>query len=322
MVSPILGDVSGDVAALIPVKPFATGKSRLDPALDPNERAALAEKLATAVIHALDPIPTFVACEDDSIAAWASSHGSTPLQSSESGLNRVVRNGVAALAKQGYARVMVVHADVADPRNLPRLVEWDGVVLVPDREFGGTNVLIVPAAAGFHFSYGPGSFARHLSEAERTGLPTHIIEDSWTRARPRRASGPRCLRRGPRQRCESANPAGTMTTQGEPNPITTDLDTPDRALAIAAHPDDIEFGSGATLAKWAARGCEVSLLICTDGSKGTWDANADTDRLVVVRQDEQRAAAAELGATGEVVFLGWTDGELDSGCANVRRWRR
>ena len=73
--------------------------------------------------------------------------------------------------------------------------------------------------------------------------------------------------------------------------ITTDLPTPERALAIAAHPDDIEFGSGATLAKWADAGCEVSLLICTDGSKGTWDANADTDRLVVTRQDEQREAA-------------------------------
>jgi LmbE family N-acetylglucosaminyl deacetylase len=94
--------------------------------------------------------------------------------------------------------------------------------------------------------------------------------------------------------------------------ITTDLSVPERALAIAAHPDDIEFGSGATLAKWAAAGCEVSLLICTDGSKGTWDANADTDRLVVTRQDEQRDAARELRASGEVVFLGWTDGELDS----------
>ncbi|MFV2038738.1 MAG: PIG-L deacetylase family protein [Acidimicrobiales bacterium] len=95
--------------------------------------------------------------------------------------------------------------------------------------------------------------------------------------------------------------------------ITTDLPTPQRALAIGAHPDDIEFDAGATLAKWATGGCEVSLVICTDGSKGTWDPNADTARLAVTRQDEQRAAAAELGATGEVIFLGWTDGELDSG---------
>ena len=107
--------------------------------------------------------------------------------------------------------------------------------------------------------------------------------------------------------------------------VTTDLPTPERALAIAAHPDDIEFGSGATLAKWADDGCEVSLLICTDGSKGTWDANADTDKLVVTRQAEMRRAAEILGATGEVVFLGWTDGELDSGIrqrAQVASWIR
>ncbi len=95
--------------------------------------------------------------------------------------------------------------------------------------------------------------------------------------------------------------------------ISTDLPTPARALAIAAHPDDIEFGAGATLAKWAADGCEVSFLVCTDGSKGTWDASADTAKLVVTRQSEQRDAATEIGATGEIVFLGWVDGELESG---------
>ncbi len=91
------------------------------------------------------------------------------------------------------------------------------------------------------------------------------------------------------------------------------LPTPERALAIGSHPDDIELNAGATLAKWAAAGCEVSLLVCTDGSKGTWNPNADIDELVAVRQVEQKEAARRLGATGEVVFLGWTDGELESG---------
>lgn len=96
------------------------------------------------------------------------------------------------------------------------------------------------------------------------------------------------------------------------------LPTPRRALAIGAHPDDVEFGCGATLAKWAASGCEVSHLICTDGSKGSWDPLEDTASLVVTRQGEQRAAARALGATGQQVFLGWVDGELDSGLR--QRW--
>ena len=86
---------------------------------------------------------------------------------------------------------------------------------------------------------------------------------------------------------------------------------PGRALAIGAHPDDIEFGCGATLAKWAEAGCEASLLVCTDGSKGTWDASADIAALVERRQAEQAEAARRLGATGEVRFLGEVDGELE-----------
>lgn len=100
--------------------------------------------------------------------------------------------------------------------------------------------------------------------------------------------------------------------------MTTDLPVPARALAIGAHPDDVEFGAGATLAKWAASGCVVHHLICTDGSKGSWDPATDVAELVVTRQAEQRAAAAALGATGECVFLGWPDGELDSGLR--QRW--
>lgn len=92
---------------------------------------------------------------------------------------------------------------------------------------------------------------------------------------------------------------------------TVDVAVPARALAVGAHPDDIEFGCGATLTKWSEAGCKVSLLVCTDGSKGTWDASADTAALVDRRKREQAEAARRLGATGEVRFLGEVDGELE-----------
>jgi LmbE family N-acetylglucosaminyl deacetylase len=97
--------------------------------------------------------------------------------------------------------------------------------------------------------------------------------------------------------------------------MTRDLPVPSSALAIAAHPDDVEFGAGGTLAKWAASGCAVHHLVCTDGSKGSWDPGEDVTRLVAVRQEEQRAASRALGGSGEVTFLGAVDGELDSGLA-------
>lgn len=91
--------------------------------------------------------------------------------------------------------------------------------------------------------------------------------------------------------------------------VGTDLDPPRRALAVGAHSDDVEFGCGATLAKWANAGTEVHLLVLSDGSKGTWDAGADTAELVRVRRREQRAAADVLGI-GAVHFLDNVDGEL------------
>lgn len=102
-------------------------------------------------------------------------------------------------------------------------------------------------------------------------------------------------------------------SDGDPAGRTRDLPTPARALAVGAHPDDVDFGCGGTLAKWSSAGCEVHVVVCTDGSKGSWDAGADTTALIAVRQEEQRAAARALGATGRVVFLGHTDGELESG---------
>jgi LmbE family N-acetylglucosaminyl deacetylase len=100
--------------------------------------------------------------------------------------------------------------------------------------------------------------------------------------------------------------------------VQVNLEVPASALAIGAHPDDVEFGCGATLAKWAAQGCVVHHLVCTDGSKGSWDPAQEIAGLVLERQAEQRAAAAALGATGECVFLRWVDGELESGLR--QRW--
>lgn len=93
--------------------------------------------------------------------------------------------------------------------------------------------------------------------------------------------------------------------------------TPASALAIGAHPDDVEFGCGGLLAKWAAEGCVVHHLVCTDGSKGTWDVDADVAELAARRQIEQREAARRLApdTAGEVRFLEHVDGELDSGLA-------
>ncbi len=107
------------------------------------------------------------------------------------------------------------------------------------------------------------------------------------------------------------------TVAHAPIAVTVDMATPASALAIGAHPDDVEFGAGGVLAKWASEGCVVHHLVCTDGSKGTWDPDVDVEALAARRQIEQREAARRLAGdnAGEVRFLDRIDGELDSDLA-------
>ena len=84
-----------------------------------------------------------------------------------------------------------------------------------------------------------------------------------------------------------------------------------RALAFGAHPDDVELQAGGTLAAWAARGVHVELACFTAGEKGSPDPATDPAELAGVRRGEAAAAAAALGATTPVHFLGAVDGELE-----------
>jgi LmbE family N-acetylglucosaminyl deacetylase len=82
-----------------------------------------------------------------------------------------------------------------------------------------------------------------------------------------------------------------------------------RVMGIFAHPDDPEFFSGATFARWAAEGAEVIFVLATSGDKGSADPEMTSERLVQIREEEERNAANVLGVK-EVIFLRHADGEL------------
>jgi len=88
-------------------------------------------------------------------------------------------------------------------------------------------------------------------------------------------------------------------------------------LAVSAHPDDVEFTSGGSLARWINEDWTVSLVVCTDGGKGSADPTILPAELAAVRRAEQRAAAEVLSIT-EVAFLEYPDGEL-SGAADLAK---
>jgi LmbE family N-acetylglucosaminyl deacetylase len=93
--------------------------------------------------------------------------------------------------------------------------------------------------------------------------------------------------------------------------INTNLDgSPvERALAVMAHPDDIDFGAGGTIKAMTDAGVHVSYCLITDGDAGGFDPDVPRSEIPGIRRAEQRAAGALLGVT-DITFLGYRDGEL------------
>jgi LmbE family N-acetylglucosaminyl deacetylase len=87
-------------------------------------------------------------------------------------------------------------------------------------------------------------------------------------------------------------------------------DTLRRALVVVAHPDDVDFGSAGTVAYLTKKGVEVAYCLVTSGDAGGDDSTHTRDERAVMRESEQRAAAAELGVT-DLTFLRWPDGQVE-----------
>jgi LmbE family N-acetylglucosaminyl deacetylase len=87
-------------------------------------------------------------------------------------------------------------------------------------------------------------------------------------------------------------------------------------MVIFAHPDDAEIGSGGVIARWVAAGCEVTYVLCTNGSAGTADRSLSPEQLAEQRAAEQRAAADFMGVKN-LVMLRYPDGGLED-CREFR----
>jgi LmbE family N-acetylglucosaminyl deacetylase len=83
-----------------------------------------------------------------------------------------------------------------------------------------------------------------------------------------------------------------------------------RVLVMAAHPDDADFGSAGTIARWTDAGIAVSYCLVTDGDAGGSDASISRADLAKLRQAEQTAAAQQVGVH-DLHFLGYPDGQVE-----------
>jgi len=86
---------------------------------------------------------------------------------------------------------------------------------------------------------------------------------------------------------------------------------PESAMAIVAHPDDIEFSCAGTLARWAKAGARISFVLCTSGDVGIDQPGMTRKHAGEIREAEELQAAKIVGAT-DVIFLREPDGMLQA----------
>lgn len=102
--------------------------------------------------------------------------------------------------------------------------------------------------------------------------------------------------------------SATSSTSGQSG-AAAEEDAYSRVMIVVAHPDDAEFSSAGTLAKFAEEGKHVVIVLCTSGDKGTARRDISSAELAALREGEQLEASRRLGVA-ETEFLRLGDGEL------------
>lgn len=160
---------------LIPVKAFGNAKGRLSEALDVDARADLAKEMATHVVSVQRNVAVAICCDDEGVAEWAESVDASVVWCPGTDLNGAVAAGLVAAREAGYESAAIAHSDLPMAVSLDGLLGWPGVTVVPDRHRTGTNVMTLPTAIDFQFSYGENSLQRHVIEAIRHGHGLRIV---------------------------------------------------------------------------------------------------------------------------------------------------
>lgn len=187
-----------NVWAIVPVKPLRDSKSRLAHILSPDQRAELTGDLLRRTLEILANVPaiqrTLVVSRDAGALKLARQHGAmTYEESDKQDLNMALTRAAHITAAQKADCALVLPADLpfltaedvtmvleaASPESCNGgngyLSRRRGMAICSDHDDNGTNALLVCPPTGFAFQYGPGSFQRHLAEAERLGVPRCIV---------------------------------------------------------------------------------------------------------------------------------------------------
>ncbi|MGQ9849367.1 MAG: 2-phospho-L-lactate guanylyltransferase [Aggregatilineaceae bacterium] len=173
------------VWAIVPVKPLNRAKSRLADVLLPEQREALATALLLRTVHLLLPLShiqgVLVISRDSKALAMVRDLGAQTVQ--ESGapeLNNALLRATQALKLWGAEAALIVPADIPllSEEEVATVVDMGrfhhSVVLVPDRNECGTNLLFVRPPGLIPYAFGENSFNRHKSYARDAGATVFV----------------------------------------------------------------------------------------------------------------------------------------------------
>lgn len=181
--------------ALVPLRGLEDAKTRLGAELDPEERVvlvtAMAERTLAATRDAASLSGTVLVTADPEAAVLAEGFGARTLVQRLPGLNAALREARTLAVEAGATAILVVPIDLAaisaaaidEVVAAARAAADAGaadrrrpiVAIVPDRQRGGTNALLVSPPAAIDPAFGDASFARHLARAEAAGAEPLVL---------------------------------------------------------------------------------------------------------------------------------------------------
>ena len=181
-----------NIWAIVPVKPFNRSKSRLASVLNAEEREELSRKMLVDTLRTLSQVNDIdgilVVSRDSSALTLARNEGAqTVAESGNPELNDALTRATQAVMLTWGARgVLIVSSDLPlmQPSDIKEMLDMarlpaPTVVLAGDRHSEGTNAMLMRPPGLIPYQYGPGSYQRHIDEAERIGV-SPLIYDSDT----------------------------------------------------------------------------------------------------------------------------------------------
>ena len=179
---------SGAIWVVMPVKRFASAKSRLSSVLSHSERAELACAMTEDVLDvamscrsALAGI-VVVTSEDTAADAARARGAEVMIDAYDDGINVAVRQALAGLERSSDVGVIVVPSDIphltceAVMRAVAALSRTDVLAIASAARDGGTNLLACRPAGAMPLNFGPFSFDRHCQAARAAGLSIELLD--------------------------------------------------------------------------------------------------------------------------------------------------